>query len=160
MISECGASLWCDPARWVPEAARLLRPGGRLVFHTTSLLAAICAPEGLGPAGRELQHPNRRWPPCGRRAGGVQFHPGHGDSIEALRTAGFTIETLLELYAPPDQQPPLLRLRHRFLGPAMARRRTMGSTPTRLNTHLSRQTRTLTSARLWRPIVCLQHRSA
>lgn len=31
-ISECGASLWCDPARWVPEAARLLRPGGRLVF--------------------------------------------------------------------------------------------------------------------------------
>ena len=27
-ISECGASLWCDPARWVPEAARLLRQGG------------------------------------------------------------------------------------------------------------------------------------
>ena len=35
-VSECGASLWCDPARWVPEAARLLRAGGRLVFHTTS----------------------------------------------------------------------------------------------------------------------------
>ena len=29
VISECGASLWCDPARWIPEAARLLRPGGR-----------------------------------------------------------------------------------------------------------------------------------
>jgi SAM-dependent methyltransferase len=27
-LYECGASLWCDPARWVPEAARLLRPGG------------------------------------------------------------------------------------------------------------------------------------
>lgn len=26
VISEWGASLWCDPARWVPEAAWLLRP--------------------------------------------------------------------------------------------------------------------------------------
>lgn len=28
-ISEHGACLWADPHRWVPEAARLLRPGGR-----------------------------------------------------------------------------------------------------------------------------------
>ncbi|WP_202872360.1 hypothetical protein [Kribbella soli] len=26
------ASSWCDPVLWIPEAARLLRPGGRLVF--------------------------------------------------------------------------------------------------------------------------------
>src|SRR4029453_17314747 len=31
-ISEYGASIWCDPYRWIPEAARLLRPGGLLVF--------------------------------------------------------------------------------------------------------------------------------
>ena len=31
-ISEYGASIWADPYRWVPEAARLLRPGGRLMF--------------------------------------------------------------------------------------------------------------------------------
>ncbi len=24
-VSEYGASIWCDPARWLPEAARLLR---------------------------------------------------------------------------------------------------------------------------------------
>ena len=28
-ISEYGASIWCDPYLWIPEAARLLRPGGR-----------------------------------------------------------------------------------------------------------------------------------
>ena len=28
-ISEYGASIWCDPYAWIPEAARLLRPGGR-----------------------------------------------------------------------------------------------------------------------------------
>ena len=35
-ISEYGACLWADPYEWVPEAARLLRPGGRLVFLTNS----------------------------------------------------------------------------------------------------------------------------
>jgi hypothetical protein len=28
-VSEYGASIWCDPHRWIPEAHRLLRPGGR-----------------------------------------------------------------------------------------------------------------------------------
>ena len=32
VLSEYGASIWCDPAAWVPEAARLLRSGGRLIF--------------------------------------------------------------------------------------------------------------------------------
>ena len=32
-ISEYGACLWTDPQRWVAEAARLLRPDGRLVFN-------------------------------------------------------------------------------------------------------------------------------
>src|SRR5581483_6897934 len=30
VVSEYGASIWVDPYRWVPEAARLLREGGRL----------------------------------------------------------------------------------------------------------------------------------
>ena len=35
-ISEYGASLWCDPRQWLPEAHRLLRPRGRLLFITTA----------------------------------------------------------------------------------------------------------------------------
>ena len=31
-ISEYGAAIWCDPYSWIPEAARVLRPGGRLIF--------------------------------------------------------------------------------------------------------------------------------
>ena len=27
-FSEYGAAIWCDPYRWIPETARLLRPGG------------------------------------------------------------------------------------------------------------------------------------
>ena len=58
-ISECGASSWCDPARWVPEAARLLRQGGKLVFHTTTILVTVCSPEPDGPARQELLRPQR-----------------------------------------------------------------------------------------------------
>jgi SAM-dependent methyltransferase len=101
VISECGASLWCDPARWVPEAARLLRPGGRLVFHTTSVLSAMCRPDGPGPAGTELLHPQREVSRLHFLGAGVEFHPGHGEWITILREAGFTIEALHELYAPP-----------------------------------------------------------
>ena len=35
-ITEYGASIWCDPYAWIPEAARLLRPGGQLIFLVNS----------------------------------------------------------------------------------------------------------------------------
>ncbi len=100
-VSECGASLWCDPARWVPEAARLLRPGGRLVFHTTSVLVTLCLPEAAGHAGRELMRPQRRVYRLDVPGRGVEFHPGHGEWIQVLRAAGFAVDALHELYAPP-----------------------------------------------------------
>jgi SAM-dependent methyltransferase len=99
-ISECGASLWCDPGRWVPEAARLLRPGGRLVFHITSVLAAMCTPAGSGLAGQQLVRPQRGLTRVDLPGHGVQFHPGHGQWIAILREAGFVIDALHELYAP------------------------------------------------------------
>ena len=40
-ISEYGASIWCDPYLWIPEAARLLRPGGELVFLVNSVLSIL-----------------------------------------------------------------------------------------------------------------------
>ena len=40
-ISEYGAAIWCDPYRWIPEAARILRPGGRLSFLGNSVLLML-----------------------------------------------------------------------------------------------------------------------
>ena len=101
-VSECGASLWCDPARWVPEAARLLRAGGRLVFHTTSILVTLCSPAPSGAARRELLRPQREVHRLVTRQGGVEFHPSHGEWIRILRASGFAIDDLREIYAPPD----------------------------------------------------------
>jgi len=101
-VSECGASLWCDPDRWVPEAARLLRAGGRLVFHTTTVLVAMCSSQPSGSARQELLRPEREVHRLVTPGGGVEFHPGHGDWIRIMRASGFAIDDLRELYAPPD----------------------------------------------------------
>jgi SAM-dependent methyltransferase len=62
-ISEYGASIWCDPYLWIPEAARLLRPGGELVFLVNSILSILCGPDdGEIPAGDELLRPLRHAP--------------------------------------------------------------------------------------------------
>jgi len=98
--SEHGAATWADPYRWIPEAARLLRPGGRLVFLHTTPLAMICFPD-VGDAKRELQRPyfgmhRFQWTP----EDGVEFQLTHGDWIEVLHDAGLEIERLIELRTP------------------------------------------------------------
>jgi SAM-dependent methyltransferase len=105
-VSEYGASVWCDPERWVAEAARLLRPGGRLVFLTNSVLVTLCVPEDEGYAEEWLRrgpHDVRRvqWP-----GGGVEYHPSHGDWVRVLRTHGFVVEALHELLAPAGAEVP------------------------------------------------------
>jgi SAM-dependent methyltransferase len=98
-ISEYGACLWADPHLWVPEAARLLRPGGQLVFLTNSYLMALCTPpeEDLAATNRLLRPAfgmfRIEWP----TEPGVEFHLSHGDWIRLLRGSGFEIEDLIEV---------------------------------------------------------------
>jgi SAM-dependent methyltransferase len=102
VVSEYGASVWCDPERWIAEAARLLRPGGRLVFLTNSVLATLCVPEEKGFAHEHLVRPQRALNKVEWLGGGIEFHPSHGEWIRVLRANGFVVEALHELYAPAD----------------------------------------------------------
>lgn len=102
VLSEHGAAAWCEPDAWVAEAARVLRPGGRLVFLTNSLLSALCVPTDEGAAQERLLRGQRdvrrvEWP-----GGGVEHHPSHGDWVRVLTSHGFVVEALHELYAPDD----------------------------------------------------------
>ena len=113
-VSEYGASLWCDPARWIPEAARLLRPGGRLVFLTNSMLATLCVPWGPGPATESLQRPQRgMYAVAWEHEDGLEFHlrPRRVDR-RPPPAHGFEVERLVELYAPDDATDASV-LRHR-----------------------------------------------
>ncbi|MGH3001747.1 MAG: class I SAM-dependent methyltransferase [Gaiellaceae bacterium] len=101
VLSEYGASIWVDPYRWIPEAARLLRPGGQLVFLRNSTLVILCSADE-DPAAATLQRPQFgmhrfEWP-----EGGVEFQLAHGEWIDLLRASGFAIERLVEIQAPPD----------------------------------------------------------
>jgi SAM-dependent methyltransferase len=104
-LSEYGASLWCDPEKWIPEAARLLRSGGRLIFLTNSVLVTLCLPETDDFATTTLMRPQHE---LGRMQwfedDGVEHHRGHGRWIELLRHNGFLVEALHELYAPANAE--------------------------------------------------------
>jgi SAM-dependent methyltransferase len=102
-LSEYGASIWADPYLWLPEAARLLRPGGRLVFLRNSTLVTLC--QRLDGAVEQLQRPQRglnriEWPDTGE----IEFHLPAGELIDLLRETGFELERLVELYAPEDAE--------------------------------------------------------
>jgi SAM-dependent methyltransferase len=101
--SEYGAAIWADPYKWIPEAARLARPGGRLIFLCNSPLATICSDyDGVK---EHLVRPQRgllrlEWDDTGE----VEFHPGHGEWLDILHANGFVVERLVELFAPEDAE--------------------------------------------------------
>jgi SAM-dependent methyltransferase len=100
--SEFGASIWCDPERWIPEAARLLRRGGRLVFSRGSTLQELCF--GEERVTERLEHDWSDLPRMDFRSedGGIEFHPPVGAMLGVLRRAGFELLELRELLAPAD----------------------------------------------------------
>lgn len=100
-VSEYGASIWADPERWISEAARLLRPGGRLVFLCNSTLSILCSPDE-GKVEERLQRSQAdlgriEWP---GEDDGVNYHLAHSEWIRVLRKNGFEIEALHERLAP------------------------------------------------------------
>lgn len=100
-ISEYGASIWCDPERWIPEAARLLRPGGELVFMRNSTISMLCLPD-TGKVQQSLQRPQRdlnrlEWTD---EDPGIEFHLGTSDMLHALQRSGFELVDLVEVFAP------------------------------------------------------------
>jgi SAM-dependent methyltransferase len=118
-ISEYGAAIWADPYLWIPEAARVLRPGGELLFLGNSTLMMLCAPDEDDVAADErLLRPQFgmhrfEWPDDPT----VEFHLSHGDWIRLLRANRFVIEDLIELRPPVGST-----TRYKFVTEAWARK--------------------------------------
>ena len=109
VFSEYGASIWCDPYVWIPEAARVLRTGGQLAFLANGALAMLCSPDAEEPPGATLLRPyfgmhRFTW----SDDDSVEFHLPHGEWIRLFRDAGFDVEALIEVRAPENAPP------HRF----------------------------------------------
>jgi SAM-dependent methyltransferase len=103
-VSEYGAATWSDPGLWIPEAWRLLRPGGRLVFLGAHPLVALVA--GFSddePVTRTLMNPyfgmyRMDWDDG--EGEGTEFNMPISGWIALFDRVGFDVETYHELQAP------------------------------------------------------------
>ena len=81
-VSEYGASIWCDPHLWIPEAHRLLRPDGRLWFCATA--------RSRSSARRTTREADRPTPP-----------PATGSAPRVARRAGCRVAAPARRAVPP-----------------------------------------------------------
>jgi SAM-dependent methyltransferase len=104
VMCDHGAMSFCDPDRSVPEVARLLRAGGRLVFsHTTPwpYLTWNFRKERVGRKLRRSYFGIRRFDD-GAGEGTVDFQLPYGEWIRCFRRHGLVVDDLVELRAPAD----------------------------------------------------------
>jgi SAM-dependent methyltransferase len=110
-ISEYGAAIWCDPLVWIPEAHRLLKPGGGLVFLGNTPLAMLCTPPGGGACEAKLHRSyfelhRLDWTRAEVDPGGIEFNLPISAWLRLFRDTGFEVLDYLELQAPegsPDR---------------------------------------------------------
>ncbi len=90
---------FCDPRRTVPEVARVLRPGGRLVFATLSPFRAVAHDRREDRLGRDLRHD---YFGLGRLAfpNEVNFTLSYSGWIDLFDQNGLVIERLVEPQGP------------------------------------------------------------
>lgn len=105
-ISEYGAAIWADPYLWIPEAWRLLRPGGHLAFLGHAPLSQACTPHEKGSvAGLQLQRSYfglHRIDWSAVDDGGVEFNLPVGEWFRLFDETGFDVVRYWEVQAPAD----------------------------------------------------------
>lgn len=100
VFCDHGAMSFCDPALTVPEVARVLRPGGRLVFSHTTRLVYLTYDERRDRFSRKLRKVRwgqRIWP---SDAGTTDYCVTTGEWLRLFAAHGLVPIDLVELRAP------------------------------------------------------------
>jgi SAM-dependent methyltransferase len=106
VFCDWGATNFADPYLVVPEASRLLRPGGLLAFSGATPFEWICWNEETDDNDQSLHRDYfgmHRWE---TPEGSVEFNLGYGDWIRLFRANGLTVEDLIETRAPEGASSP------------------------------------------------------
>jgi SAM-dependent methyltransferase len=102
VFADHGAFSFADPHRTVPEAARLLRPGGLLAFSHISPLFAITTPADADHAGDRLVYDYFGLHQLDEPEGMIEFNLPYGAWISLFRQNGLVVEDLIEPRPGPD----------------------------------------------------------
>lgn len=101
IFCDWGAMTFCDPYHTVPEAARLLRPGGLFAFTNASPIQCLCQNMQTDQTERTLLNDyfgltRLEWPDE------VDFQLPYGEWIRLFRQNGLIVEDLIETHPPED----------------------------------------------------------
>ncbi|MGO9759878.1 MAG: class I SAM-dependent methyltransferase [Solirubrobacteraceae bacterium] len=102
VFCDHGAMAFADPQRTVPEAARLLRPGGLLAFSMNTPILDLFWPAGSDHPGERLAVDYWDLRMLDEPGEPVEFQLPYGAWIALFRKHGFLIDALIELRPPPD----------------------------------------------------------
>jgi SAM-dependent methyltransferase len=102
VFCDHGAMSFCDPARSVPEVARLLRPTGRLVFNKATLLLYLTWDPAKQRQTKKLHASPFEQVQWSFESGTIDFQLSYGEWLRTFRDAGFDVVDLVELRAPTD----------------------------------------------------------
>jgi SAM-dependent methyltransferase len=124
-ISEYGAAIWCDPDVWIPEAHRILKAGGRLVFLGNHPLAHVCAPLDGSRVTERLERPYfgmrvLDWTAVDVDPGGIEFCLGHVTGTRCSDASDSSSRTTAS--RAPTRGRRTIRSRPRGVGAALAER--------------------------------------
>jgi SAM-dependent methyltransferase len=100
VFCDHGALSFCDPHVALPEVARVLRPGGRLVFCHATIWRYLTYGQRADRETRRLRRTyfeRGRWP---EEEGTFDFALPTGDWVREFRASGFVVDDLVELRAP------------------------------------------------------------
>ena len=100
-FSDYGASMFADPLQWVPEAARVLRPGGRLAFSAITPILEMCWPSSGSVTTNELRKSYFDLHKIQDRA--TLFNLPYGEWVRLFRRSGLEIIDLVETRPREDQ---------------------------------------------------------
>jgi ubiquinone/menaquinone biosynthesis C-methylase UbiE len=100
VFCDWGAMTFCDPRRTVPEAARLLRPGGIFAFTTATPISMLCQNIQTDQIEQRLINDyfgmhRFEW------GDEVNFQLPYGEWIRLFRQNGLVVEDLIEVQPPP-----------------------------------------------------------
>lgn len=101
IFCDHGGMSFADPERTVPEAARLLRPGGLFMFNMATPIFHLCFNDNADTVEDRLHHD---YFTLGRMQSGdaVEYQLPYGAWIRLFRRHGFMVEDLIELQPPAD----------------------------------------------------------